>query len=910
MTFPRRSRRRWFLPLLLLLAPPVTRVASAAPLPTPPVRELSGHTGPVTSLALFPDGKLALTGSRDRTLRIWDLANARTVRTLEGHTGPVLAVAVAADGKRIASAGSDHVVRVWDPATGDLVAMLQGHTGDVVGVAFLPDGQLLSGGGDGLRRWDVDKEETVWRTPANNGGAFDLAVSADGKRAAFLNIDSADVDVWDVAAGRLLRHLDTRTGYLRQGLAITPDGREVIGQENARLTRWEVDSGKKLPLPEGFSGTRAVFSRDGALAANNEGTNKGAEVWDTRTWRQLGSFDGGKATLDTLHALAFAPDNKTLLATTGFHLPDNVPPHTEKSDKLFIYDLTDLGAAPETGPKAGKLSWDELTVRFKPLTGATVDVAASPLHRRRLFPRALADGLDAFYSEGTNVGAYLLLHRTPGLFEQVAVEPDAHLDDVAWDGQHVWLASRRYGILLFDRDGKPVDRISAAAGLLPATRILKLHVLGPGRVLAAGVDGERQVVKNSGWCAVVERPADGKPVKVNTFFRESQLPASWTAGSSPEYSHFEPQWISEPPPTTDAAGKTVRSVWVICGGMPSSESAILRIDADALTFAAYNLQMPNQRPIVTTALPQGNAPFWISPREFLYHVGYSYRTTVGEFVINPNDRKLLVHSAWPNRGHDQSPFLRVGDQVYLPGQRWHRIDPRSWEVEDVGPGLRVDGNLADREVQYYVSGVLGGPAAYVTEAGRIYAISVDPAHPRKIPATLDPPRGKPIPPDGVVEFAKNQTIFYCGQGALRFSKGKIAGNFNVDFPYRNPKADLDAEAARVESIRSRNARRIGNDQERVGLSDDQVRRIGAYRGRPGGPPGPDAAKLAALFQAWEAAAPGPARDEAARPLFAAARAAGDWDAQGKRDYIAGMREIDTPRQWKLLNYEIPTDADK
>ena len=912
---PSRLPRRDLLVLCLTLW--LAQVAAALPLPTPPARELSGHTGGVTSVAVFPDGKRAATGSRDRTVKIWDLDNVRVLRTLEGHKGAVLAVAVSKDGKLVASAGADHVVRVWDAANGDLIAMLQGHTGDVIGVAFLPDGQLLSGGNDGLRRWDVDKEQTVWRTPQDDGGggAFDFAVSADGRRAAFLNINTAGVDVWDVVAGRLVRRLETRTGTLRRGLAITPDGREVIGrgEENGGVTRWDVDSGKKLPLPDGFDGTRMVFSADGALAANNEGTNAGAEVWDVKTWRQLASFDGGKGPSDALLSLAFAPDGKTLLATTGFHLDRNAPAHTERSDKLYVYDLSGLGAAAQTGPKSGKLSWDEIPVRLKQTSGETVDLASSELRRSSLTPHALGAGLDAFVAPGVpNTGAHLLFHRSPGLLEEVNVEPNAYLDDVAWDGKHVWVASRTYGILLFDRDGKRVDQIAAPAGLLPATGALKLHALGPGRVLAAGIDGGISGRAGSGWCAIVERPDDGTPAKVNTFFRESQLPPAWSDGSDARYAQFYPKGITEPPATTDAAGKTVRSVWILCGHRPSSETAILRVDPDIPAFSVYNVEPHNQRPRVTTALPESSPVYWVSPTEFLSHMDrYSYRNKVGEHVINAMEQKLLVSTAWPNEWNGHTPFLPIGDQLYLPGKRWHRIDPRTFAVEDIGPGLRIDGALAEQQASYFLSAV-EGPAAFVALGGRLFRFSVDPAHPCGTAATLDVlTRGKPLPADGAVDYPRGQTVFYCGQGAVRFTNHKLVqGYYGLSYPYANPKADLDAEAARAESIRSRCLGRVRSDRERVGLTDDQVRRLAAYRGRQGGPPLPTPAEVEPLFAKWEAAAPGPARDEAAKPLFAAARAAGEADAWGKREYIAGLREIVTPRQWKLLNYEIPTDADK
>ena len=51
------------------------------------MRTLSGHTGAVQAVAVTPDGRQAVSGSGDNTLRVWDLASGETVRTLSGHTG-------------------------------------------------------------------------------------------------------------------------------------------------------------------------------------------------------------------------------------------------------------------------------------------------------------------------------------------------------------------------------------------------------------------------------------------------------------------------------------------------------------------------------------------------------------------------------------------------------------------------------------------------------------------------------------------------------------------------------------------------------------------------------------------------------------------------------------------------------
>ena len=84
--------------------------------------QLTGHHGPVAAVAVAADGTGAVSGGRDGTVRVWDLATGQQQAQLTGHHGPAMAVAVTADGTRAVSGGYDGTVRVWDLATGHEVA--------------------------------------------------------------------------------------------------------------------------------------------------------------------------------------------------------------------------------------------------------------------------------------------------------------------------------------------------------------------------------------------------------------------------------------------------------------------------------------------------------------------------------------------------------------------------------------------------------------------------------------------------------------------------------------------------------------------------------------------------------------------------------------------------------------------
>ena len=112
----------------------------------------TGHAGSVRSVSYSPNSARVVTGSNDKTIRIWDTESGTAVGDpLVGHNGTVSSVAYTTDGRYIISGSHDRTIRLWDAETGAAVGNpMKGHTSSVNSVAYSPNGRhIISGSYDG-----------------------------------------------------------------------------------------------------------------------------------------------------------------------------------------------------------------------------------------------------------------------------------------------------------------------------------------------------------------------------------------------------------------------------------------------------------------------------------------------------------------------------------------------------------------------------------------------------------------------------------------------------------------------------------------------------------------------------------------------------------------------------------------
>lgn len=287
--------------------------ASQAPSLTE-LQALKGHASSVMSVAFSPDGSTLASSSRDRTIKLWRVANGSLERTLQGHDADVYSVAFSPSGKWLASGSADKTVRIWETKSGAVHKVLEGHTHDVRSVAFSPDGKVLASGGrdETIRLWDA----TTWTPLATmeRHGLRSIAFSSDGTKLISGGTDGT-AQLWDVAARRRLGVLKGHASSI-EAVAFAPNRPMAASSSSDSTVRlWDVEKHALLRTLEGHGGEidSIAFSPDGRLLVSGS-KDKTIKIWNPQTGQLLKTWTGAQ---NRLESLAFSSDGKLLASGSG-----------------------------------------------------------------------------------------------------------------------------------------------------------------------------------------------------------------------------------------------------------------------------------------------------------------------------------------------------------------------------------------------------------------------------------------------------------------------------------------------------------------------------------------------------------------------------------------------------------------
>ncbi len=283
--------------------------ASLTPPGSPLIRTLNGHSKSVSAVAVTEDGKYAVSGSWDTTLKVWELATGTEVRTLTGHSDSVYAVAVTGDGKYAVSGSWDTTLKVWDLATGKEIHTLTGHSSWVNAVAVTGDSKyaVSSSRDKTLKVWELATGKQIRTLTGHSSWVNAVAVTGDGKYAISGSGDKI-LKVWELATGKQIRTLTGHSDWVN-AVAVTGDDKYAVsGSGDKTLKVWELATGKEIHTLTGHSYTvnAVAVTRDGKYAVSGS-THKTLKVWELATGKKIRTLTGHS---NWVNAVAVTGDGK------------------------------------------------------------------------------------------------------------------------------------------------------------------------------------------------------------------------------------------------------------------------------------------------------------------------------------------------------------------------------------------------------------------------------------------------------------------------------------------------------------------------------------------------------------------------------------------------------------------------
>ena len=177
---------------------------------------LRAHILPLTNCAFNKGGDKFITGSYDRTCKVWDTTTGEELLSLEGHRNVVYAIAFNNPyGDKIITGSFDKTCKLWNAQTGENIHTYRGHETEIVCLNFCPQGTLIATGSmdNTARLWDVETGHCLHTLLGHTGEIVSVNFDTHGKHLITGSFDHT-IKLWDTRNGKVIHSMQGHKGEI------------------------------------------------------------------------------------------------------------------------------------------------------------------------------------------------------------------------------------------------------------------------------------------------------------------------------------------------------------------------------------------------------------------------------------------------------------------------------------------------------------------------------------------------------------------------------------------------------------------------------------------------------------------------------------------------------------------------
>jgi len=317
--------------------------------------KFSQHKGAITDLAINPLGDIIASSSTDHTVRLWTNAVGGKNKILKCHPSPIRSVDFSSDGKFLMTGSNDKTIKIFELyPKHKFISSYKGHSNWVRCARFSPDNRLIGSCGDdnAVIIFDVEQKSVNYRFLDHTSNVNSCRFSPDGTIIASAG-DDGKIKLFDIRMGRLIQHYDAHNDKINC-ISYHQSGNYIIsGSDDSTIKIWDLKMGQILYTVHGHRGkVKSVnFNIDGDYFCSG-GEDSIVMVWKSN----IKNMDEEYNTLSKARMQNYTMSNKTKI---------NLEESKQTADKNYLNNIKLKLEGGENIIKPAKIPNKAFGMRYK-----------------------------------------------------------------------------------------------------------------------------------------------------------------------------------------------------------------------------------------------------------------------------------------------------------------------------------------------------------------------------------------------------------------------------------------------------------------------------------------------------------------------------------------------------------------